>query len=119
MVKQQLPLKLASGKSQQPPPGYHRLHESPSEVSPLHLYNRVYLQKQASFTSFSLSSHGHARLCRQMSVVSMKYGFSVYATMYTGIIIPYQSGTYSAIDINVRKLKDLLNLFTNIFIVIR
>nr|XP_049706211.1 A-kinase anchor protein 13 isoform X2 [Helicoverpa armigera] len=31
MVKQQLPLKLASGKSQQPPPGYHRLHESPSE----------------------------------------------------------------------------------------
>ncbi|KAF9795974.1 hypothetical protein SFRURICE_010071 [Spodoptera frugiperda] len=32
MVKQQLPLKLASGKSQQPPPGYHRLHESPSEV---------------------------------------------------------------------------------------
>ncbi|XP_046972511.1 A-kinase anchor protein 13 isoform X2 [Vanessa cardui] len=33
VVKQQLPLKLASGKSQQPPPGYHRLHESPSEVS--------------------------------------------------------------------------------------
>ncbi|XP_060807889.1 rho guanine nucleotide exchange factor 2 isoform X2 [Amyelois transitella] len=32
MVKQQLPLKLASGKSQQQaPPGYHRLHESPSE----------------------------------------------------------------------------------------
>ncbi|CAH0598322.1 unnamed protein product [Chrysodeixis includens] len=31
MVKQQLPLKLASGKSQQPPPGYHRLHESPSD----------------------------------------------------------------------------------------
>ncbi|XP_041972092.1 rho guanine nucleotide exchange factor 2 isoform X2 [Aricia agestis] len=31
MVKQQLPLKLASGKGQQPPPGYHRLHESPSE----------------------------------------------------------------------------------------
>ncbi|RVE51749.1 hypothetical protein evm_003552 [Chilo suppressalis] len=32
MVKQQLPLKLASGKTQQqPPPGYHRLHESPSE----------------------------------------------------------------------------------------
>ncbi|XP_068624177.1 rho guanine nucleotide exchange factor 2 [Battus philenor] len=31
MVKQQLPLKLASGKNQQPPPGYHRLHESPSE----------------------------------------------------------------------------------------
>ncbi|CAH2098197.1 unnamed protein product [Euphydryas editha] len=31
VVKQQLPLKLASGKSQQPPPGYHRLHESPSE----------------------------------------------------------------------------------------
>ncbi|KPJ14633.1 Rho guanine nucleotide exchange factor 2 [Papilio machaon] len=33
MVKQQLPLKLASGKNQQPPPGYHRLHESPSEHS--------------------------------------------------------------------------------------
>ncbi|XP_028159603.1 uncharacterized protein LOC114352270 [Ostrinia furnacalis] len=34
MVKQQLPLKLASGKSQQqPPPGYHRLHESPSEAT--------------------------------------------------------------------------------------
>nr|XP_026491989.1 rho guanine nucleotide exchange factor 18 isoform X1 [Vanessa tameamea] len=33
VVKQQLPLKLASGKSQQPPPGYHRLHESPSEAS--------------------------------------------------------------------------------------
>ncbi|KAJ0171899.1 hypothetical protein K1T71_012662 [Dendrolimus kikuchii] len=34
MVKQQLPLKLASGKSQQlPPPGYHRLHESPSDQS--------------------------------------------------------------------------------------
>ncbi|CAG4995117.1 unnamed protein product [Parnassius apollo] len=33
MVKQQLPLKLASGKNQQPPPGYHRLHESPSEQS--------------------------------------------------------------------------------------
>ncbi|XP_045454906.1 rho guanine nucleotide exchange factor 28 [Melitaea cinxia] len=33
VVKQQLPLKLASGKSQQPPPGYHRLHESPSEQS--------------------------------------------------------------------------------------
>lgn len=31
IVKQQLPLKLASGKGQQPPPGYHRLHESPSE----------------------------------------------------------------------------------------
>ncbi|KAI8423744.1 hypothetical protein MSG28_012772 [Choristoneura fumiferana] len=31
VIKQQLPLKLASGKSQQPPPGYHRLHESPSE----------------------------------------------------------------------------------------
>ncbi|XP_022127697.2 rho guanine nucleotide exchange factor 28 isoform X1 [Pieris rapae] len=31
MVKQQLPLKLASGKSQMPPPGYHRLHESPSD----------------------------------------------------------------------------------------
>ncbi|XP_053620407.1 rho guanine nucleotide exchange factor 28 isoform X3 [Plodia interpunctella] len=33
MVKQQLPLKLASGKSQQqvPPTGYHRLHESPSD----------------------------------------------------------------------------------------
>ncbi|XP_052757982.1 A-kinase anchor protein 13 isoform X2 [Galleria mellonella] len=35
MVKQQLPLKLASGKSQQqPPPGYHRLHESPCESTP-------------------------------------------------------------------------------------
>ncbi|XP_063373510.1 rho guanine nucleotide exchange factor 18 [Cydia amplana] len=33
VIKQQLPLKLASGKSQQPPPGYHRLHESPSEHS--------------------------------------------------------------------------------------
>ncbi|KAM3958398.1 rho guanine nucleotide exchange factor 18 cysts [Aphomia sociella] len=34
MVKQQLPLKLASGKSQQqPPPGYHRLHESPCELN--------------------------------------------------------------------------------------
>ncbi|CAH2058531.1 unnamed protein product, partial [Iphiclides podalirius] len=33
MVKQQLPLKLASGKNQQAPPGYHRLHESPSEQS--------------------------------------------------------------------------------------
>ncbi|XP_059056247.1 rho guanine nucleotide exchange factor 2 [Achroia grisella] len=34
MVKQQLPLKLASGKSQQqPPPGYHRLHESPCETN--------------------------------------------------------------------------------------
>ncbi|XP_050356654.1 A-kinase anchor protein 13 isoform X2 [Nymphalis io] len=33
VVKQQLPLKLASSKSQQAPPGYHRLHESPSEVS--------------------------------------------------------------------------------------
>ncbi|XP_037877176.1 A-kinase anchor protein 13 isoform X1 [Bombyx mori] len=31
MVKQQLPLKLANEKSKQPPPGYHRLHESPSD----------------------------------------------------------------------------------------
>ncbi|XP_049881203.1 rho guanine nucleotide exchange factor 2 isoform X2 [Pectinophora gossypiella] len=36
IVKQQLPLKLASGKTQQqPPPGYHRLHESPSESQQL------------------------------------------------------------------------------------
>ncbi|XP_037300755.1 rho guanine nucleotide exchange factor 28 isoform X3 [Manduca sexta] len=39
MVKQQLPLKLASGKSQQPPPGYHRLHESPSEQQGLVIHH--------------------------------------------------------------------------------
>ncbi|CAG9568651.1 unnamed protein product [Danaus chrysippus] len=35
MVKQQLPLKLASGKNQQAPPGYQRLHESPNELPPV------------------------------------------------------------------------------------
>ncbi|KAJ2944910.1 hypothetical protein O0L34_g1803 [Tuta absoluta] len=41
MVKQQLPLKLASGKSQQPPPGYHRLHESPAETQPVISHQRT------------------------------------------------------------------------------
>ncbi|XP_039749048.1 rho guanine nucleotide exchange factor 28 isoform X5 [Pararge aegeria] len=39
MVKQQLPLKLASGKGQQPPPGYHRLHESPCETQGLVIHH--------------------------------------------------------------------------------
>ncbi|XP_052740438.1 rho guanine nucleotide exchange factor 28 isoform X3 [Bicyclus anynana] len=39
MVKQQLPLKLASGKGQQPPPGYHRLHESPCEPQGLVIHH--------------------------------------------------------------------------------
>nr|XP_034826159.1 rho guanine nucleotide exchange factor 18 [Maniola hyperantus] len=39
MVKQQLPLKLASGKAQQAPPGYHRLHESPCETQGLVIHH--------------------------------------------------------------------------------
>ncbi|KAI8423745.1 hypothetical protein MSG28_012772 [Choristoneura fumiferana] len=51
VIKQQLPLKLASGKSQQPPPGYHRLHESPSEHAGLVVHHTRTGSSPAPLTS--------------------------------------------------------------------